>query len=124
MIVSTFNVEEIEDPPSRWFDEVQVTFSKILEDPIFAQYADNTQVSVVFIHDPAMKHLNLHYRGKNSTTDVLSFSLNEKLPDEYLLGEIIISIDKAKTDANSFGISLLQEVILLLVHGVTHLLGY
>jgi len=127
MIVTTFSVDEIEDPPSRWFEEIRLVLAKILEDPIFNRYQDRidrTNVSVVFVHDTVMKELNWLYRGKKTTTDVLSFTLNEKLPEEFLLGEIIISIDKAREDAIALQLTLFQETLRLLVHGMTHLLGY
>lgn len=124
MIIATITIDEIEDPPSKWFDEVQRSFKRITKDNIFDQFQDKTRISIVFVDDLTMRELNFHYLGKNSTTDVLSFSLNEKTPGEFLLGEIIISIDKAKEDAITLQLSLFQEIIRLLVHGLAHLLGF
>jgi probable rRNA maturation factor len=71
-----------------------------------------------------MQKLNFQYRSKNTTTDVLSFPLNEQLEGEFLLGEIVVSVDKAKADAEFLGIPFEKEVIILLIHGITHLLGF
>ena len=117
-------MDEIEDPPSLWFKLVQDNFNRIIKDSLFDRYSQKTQLSIVFVNDQIMKEINYQYRDKNSTTDVLTFPLNEKLNDTYLLGEIIISIDKAKKDAQLFGITLFREIMILLIHGITHLLGF
>jgi probable rRNA maturation factor len=74
-----------------------------------------------------MRTLNKQYRGKNGTTDVLSFSMLEGpfidvRPE--LLGDIAISIPVAEKQARAAGHSLAREIELLLVHGLLHLLGY
>jgi len=74
-----------------------------------------------------MRTLNREYRGKNRTTDVLSFSMLEGpfaavRPD--LLGDIVISVPMAEKQARAAGHSLFREIELLLVHGLLHLLGY
>jgi probable rRNA maturation factor len=124
MIEPTYTMDEIEDPPSLWFKIVQDNFNKIIKNSLFDIYSQKTQLSIVFVNDQIMKEINYQFRGKNSTTDVLTFPLNEKLNDTYLLGEIIISIDKAKKDAQLFGITLFREIMILLIHGITHLLGF
>jgi len=124
VIEPTYTMDEIEDPPSLWFKLVQDNFNRIIKDSLFDRYSQKTQLSIVFVNDQIMKEINYQYRDKNSTTDVLTFPLNEKLNDTYLLGEIIISIDKAKKDAQLFGITLFREIMILLIHGITHLLGF
>ncbi len=74
-----------------------------------------------------MRALNRQYRGKNGTTDVLSFCMREGpfadvRPD--LLGDIVISVPVAEKQAHTAGHSLTREIDLLLVHGLLHLLGY
>ncbi len=77
-------------------------------------------LSVSLTDNDSVKKLNKRWRGKNVPTDVLSFNFNE----EGFLGEIIISLDKAKSQASEFGVSLLTETKRLVVHGLLHLLGY
>ncbi|MDH4100076.1 MAG: rRNA maturation RNase YbeY, partial [Nitrospirota bacterium] len=71
--------------------------------------------------------LNRDYRGKDKTTDVLSFSMHEgeAIPgEETLLGDVVISLPVAERQAAEKGHSLEQEVTILLIHGILHLLGY
>ena len=69
--------------------------------------------------------MNKNYRGKNYPTDVLSFSTAPDFPvvTDYI-GDIFISVETAKRNADADKISLKQELITLLVHGILHLSGY
>lgn len=74
-----------------------------------------------------MRKLNHTWRGKNETTDVLSFSLWEgrfKRIRTALLGDIVISVPTAERQARAEGHALSRELDRLLVHGLVHLLGY
>jgi probable rRNA maturation factor len=87
----------------------------------------DAELSVMFIGDRAMRTLNRTWRGKDATTDVLSFPLREGtfpdiLPD--MLGDIVISIPVATRQSEDAGHSLNMEIERLLVHGLVHLLGY
>ena len=89
------------------------------------------EVSVVLCDDDYIRQLNLAYRGKDSPTDVLSFALNEGEenpitdgPQENLLGDIIISLDRAVSQAEEYGHSVEREIAFLTLHGMLHLLGY
>jgi len=93
------------------------------------------EVSVVLGDDELLKRLNKEYRGVDSSTDVLAFpwgqSLNYKLNTQFIiqaltpmLGEIIISVDAVYRQAKEYKHSFEEELNLLLVHGVLHLLGY
>jgi probable rRNA maturation factor len=84
-------------------------------------------LSVLFIGDRAMRTLNREYRGKDRTTDVLSFSLREGRfggvqPD--MLGDIVISVPEARPPAVAAGRPRQQELARLRVHGLLHLVGY
>lgn len=84
-------------------------------------------ITLTFIRDGEIKKINKKYRGKNKATDVLSFSYFDiktpKLPDD-LLGEVMISIDTAKAQANERGVTLAEELRTLFVHGLLHVFGY
>ncbi len=93
--------------------------------------AESTEVSVVLADDEYIRQLNHQYRGKDCSTDVLSFALNEGEepdivdgPDEILLGDIIISLETAVRQAEEYNHSLERELAFLTVHGMLHLLGY
>jgi probable rRNA maturation factor len=76
-------------------------------------------VSIAFIGDAKMRQLNLQYRKKDKTTDVLSFS-----GEDNFLGEIIINPAQIKRQAKVNNNSFQAELIFILVHGLLHLAGY
>jgi rRNA maturation RNase YbeY len=86
---------------------------------------DHAELSVALIGNAEMRKLNARYRKKNYPTDVLSFPTAQGMPDGVrLLGDVIISVDKAKEQARERGRTLDDEMVTLLIHGVLHLLGY
>ena len=76
--------------------------------------------SAAFVGSPVIKRLNRIYRGKNETTDVLSFPFKDKTT----VGEILICSARAKKQAREFRHSFETEATILLVHGLIHLFGY
>jgi probable rRNA maturation factor len=87
-----------------------------------------SEVSVAFVDDDAMRELNKRFRGKDKTTDVLTFpaddSYGDPTEDGRPLGDIVICVDQARRQAADEKHSLATEVRYLLVHGVLHALGY
>lgn len=84
-------------------------------------------ISVLLVGDKRMRALNLAYRGMDRTTDVLSFSQLEGIPmnrGAANLGDIVISPDQAARQAMDRGVGFQQELAILLVHGLLHLIGY
>ena len=104
-------------------------FKKIVE-AFYATTKISSKKSVLFalISDAEMKKLNRRYRGKNSTTDVLSFRTEESeiyFPKEdESLGDVLISYSQAQKQAKERGHSVAQELTILVVHGLAHLSGY
>ena len=88
----------------------------------------SSSISVLFTNDTEMIELNKKYRGKDKSTDVLSFSMREgeSFPsnEKENLGDIVISLDYVARQAEEFEVSLEDEIKRLLVHGCLHLLGY
>lgn len=85
-----------------------------------------TSFNVAFISNARMKQLNRDFRGKNKTTDVLSFPSE---PDDFdpnpdSLGDIAISVEQAQKQAIENGLDLETELKQLILHGVLHLCGY
>ena len=89
------------------------------------------EISVTFVDNARIHELNKEYRDKDSATDVLSFPLGEN--GEYdidedngckLLGDIVISVERAIEQAQMYGHSLRREIGFLTVHSMLHLLGY
>lgn len=112
---------------SSLIDKIESAIEKVLSSE---NLLNDAEVSVLIVNDETIKSLNAQYRGKNEPTDVLSFPqydfMSEHiLDDAYLyLGDVVISIDTAIAQAESFGHSLEREVIYLTVHSIFHLLGY
>lgn len=83
--------------------------------------------NVIIVDNQYIHRLNKEYRGVDRETDVISFALEDDdtfNPEERILGDIYISIDKAKEQSESYGHSLKRELCFLAVHGFLHLLGY
>ncbi len=88
------------------------------------QYSHPAEVSVTLTDNAGIRALNLEYRGKDSATDVLSFPMFDETDERAILGDIVISLERALGQANEYGHSLEREVAFLTVHSVLHLLGY
>lgn len=96
--------------------------------------AADSEVSVTFTDNQRIQEINRDYRGKDEPTDVISFALEEMGENEIeisgaeglpcVLGDIIISVTRAKEQAAEYGHSFDREVGFLAVHGLLHLLGY
>ncbi len=85
------------------------------------------EVSIVLVDNSHIHDLNLTYRGKDSSTDVLAFNLQDGCTDsnaDTLLGDVVISLEKAAEQGNALGHSLKREVAFLAIHGILHLLDY
>jgi probable rRNA maturation factor len=81
------------------------------------------ELSVALVANNEIEKLNEKYRRKPKPTDVLSFPAGAS-PAGRLLGDVVISLDKAKEQAEDGGWSLEEEIDRLLIHGILHLLGY
>lgn len=81
---------------------------------------EDRELSILLTGNEEMRVLNRDYRGKDSPTDVLSFPMD----DDCLLGDIVISTEKAAAQAIEFGVTVDEEMARLLVHGILHLAGY
>lgn len=105
------------------------TVRKVLEYACSKEKLDNVVFNVIIVDNPYIHELNKNYRGIDRETDVITFALEDEEdisePNGVrMLGDIYISIDKAKAQAEEYGHSLLRELSFLAVHGFYHLLGY
>jgi len=86
---------------------------------------DDAELSVALVGNAEIRKLNARFRKKDYSTDVLSFAATEGIISDFrLLGDVVISVDKAKEQARERSRTLDEEIITLLIHGVLHLLGY
>ncbi|HEX3040380.1 MAG TPA: rRNA maturation RNase YbeY [Caproiciproducens sp.] len=95
------------------------------------KFTDPAEISVTFVNNEQIRELNKQYRSKDVPTDVLSFPMGENgVYDENhatgakILGDIVISMEKAVEQADRYGHSLEREVGYLSAHSMLHLLGY
>ena len=87
----------------------------------------NQELSILLADDKKIRTLNKQYRGQDRATDVLSFSQNEgeeNKPNSHVMGDVVISTVTAKRQAAEHGLTLEEEIVLLLIHGILHLLGF
>ncbi|MEX5284318.1 rRNA maturation RNase YbeY [Selenomonas sputigena] len=91
----------------------------------------NAEVSITLTNDAQIHEINKNYRHVDKPTDVISFALQESVeplitdgPAINMLGDIIISVERARIQASDYGHSLRRELVFLTVHGMLHLLGY
>jgi rRNA maturation RNase YbeY len=88
---------------------------------------EDRELSLLYTDDPEMAKLNFEYRGREGPTDVLSFSQIEGEfgdMDDSVLGDVVISVDTARKQAEVAGHSIEKELDILLTHGILHLAGY
>ncbi|MBQ2668831.1 MAG: rRNA maturation RNase YbeY [Clostridia bacterium] len=94
-------------------------------------FYDPAEISVTFVDNEQIRELNAQYRNKDSETDVLSFPMGENGVYDVnhdtgakILGDIVLSMEKAVEQADQFGHGLEREVGYLTAHSMLHLLGY
>ncbi|UCD35472.1 MAG: rRNA maturation RNase YbeY [Nitrospiraceae bacterium] len=86
-----------------------------------------SELSILFVGDRAMRVLNRDYRGCDRSTDVLSFEAAVPVTEgeaAHIMGDIVICVPKAELQARASGVEFHDEIIRLLIHGTLHLLGY
>ena len=105
------------------------TVEKVLEKALEKEKLENTYFNLIIVDNNYIHELNKKYRNIDRPTDVITFALEDEnsiiIPnEERILGDIYISIDKAREQSQEYQHSLLRELCFLAVHGFYHLLGY
>lgn len=115
-------------------DEMKSVFEKVcMESLVYEEFDTDCEISLSLVNDEEIHEINKQFRNIDRPTDVLSFpqltfeegeeaDVNEN--GEIVLGDIIISVDKAKEQAEEFGHSMKREMAFLAVHSMLHLMGY
>lgn len=103
--------------------------SEVSEKILSETKTDNVSVSLIFTDNEVIHEINRDYRGKDKSTDVISFAYRDEpfpLPADIAeeLGDVYISLEKAKEQASEYEVTLQDEIKRLLVHGILHILGY
>ena len=119
------------DPEELTVDEITIPTIEAAAVKVSELYGlDNAELSVTLTDNEHIHVINREYRGVDRPTDVISFALNESDEPEIedaeinILGDIIISLERAAEQAVEYGHSYRREIAFLTVHGLLHLLGY
>ncbi|NLC44097.1 MAG: rRNA maturation RNase YbeY [Clostridiales bacterium] len=124
-------------------DDFQGFFEEVLNKTLeFLSLQLQLEISLLLVENEEIQHLNRDYRGIDSSTDVLSFPMLDLDPSDreawveeleasitaedqqIILGDIVISVEKAEEQAKEYGHGLKRELGFLMIHGLLHLLGY
>mgnify|MGYP000870734715 CR=1 FL=1 len=124
-------------------EDLQGFFEEVLDKTLkFLNLQTQVEVSLLLVDNDEIQNLNRDYRGIDNETDVLSFPMLDLDPSgrevwleelengitaddqQVVLGDIVISVEKAEEQAEEYGHGLKRELGFLMVHGVLHLLGY
>ena len=121
MEISFFNETDVN------LDEELETVENVLKHGLKKLKIDEAIFNVIIVNNDYIHRLNKEYRHIDRETDVITFALeddNTFNPEVRILGDVYISIEKAKSQSEEYGHSLLRELSFLAVHGMLHLLGY
>lgn len=101
-------------------DEAQLraAIERVLRDSPY----DSGAISIAVVDDPTIHEINRQYLEHDYPTDVLSFPLEDEPP--YLEGELVVSTDTATSNAAEYDWSAQNELVLYVIHGTLHLIGY
>ena len=113
------------------FPEIKVDARKIEQQigkVLISLDCNEHEISILFIGDQRIRDLNQQFRDIDRPTDVLSFpQISEdelEAPGALVLGDVAISLETARSQSEEHGLSFEEELTLLLIHGILHLLGY
>ncbi|NLV77275.1 MAG: rRNA maturation RNase YbeY [Tissierellia bacterium] len=107
-------------------EKIYELLEQVIKECLILEYKSlDYEISISFVDDKEIKQLNKEYRNIDSPTDVLSFPLEEdvSLPVP-ILGDIVISAERALEQSKIYGHSFIREVAYLTAHSMFHLLGY
>ena len=108
-------------------NETKKTVKEVISAVLESEHEnDGATVSVTFVDNERIRELNREFRNIDRATDVLSFPADEPVVESKgrFLGDIAISLERAKTQSEEYGHSFRREVAFLTAHSVLHLLGY
>ena len=110
-------------------EEIMAAVEKVAyETLVYDEFDTECEVSLSFVSDEEIQEINKNFRDMDKATDVLSFPQIDYDVDEVVMtnekGEMVISVERARQQAEEYGHSLKREICFLTVHSMLHLLGY
>jgi len=129
MVFSSLNEFKIYNTTNENIKEEIKLMKKIIKHALKLEKVKNATFNIIIVDNKEIHNINKTYRKIDKPTDVISFALEDNKEEKIfskkrVLGDIYISIDKAKEQAKEYGHSLKREICFLSVHGLLHLLGY
>ena len=120
------------DTDHEFSDELMELLKSVIEETLKSEkFEHEAEISLSIVDNEEIRSINSKYRSIDKETDVLSFPQfdfnNEEVPENaesVMLGDIIISIEKAQAQAEEYGHSIERELSFLTAHSMLHLLGY
>lgn len=123
--IGMFNETDVE------LTEEEKMIQKLVKEVLKEEKVRNAECNIIFVDNEKIHEINREYRYIDRVTDVISFALEDEMENEpsaqyemRVLGDIYISVDRAKEQALEYGHSFLREICFLAIHGMLHLLGY
>ncbi|MFH2138597.1 MAG: rRNA maturation RNase YbeY [Candidatus Omnitrophota bacterium] len=105
----------------------QIQLRKLANKVLKHEGLDGVEISVLLVDDAQIRKLNRKYLGKNRFTDVLAFRMGDgefRQLNSQVLGDVVISVERAKKCSSIFETTYEKELSLYLIHGILHLIGY
>ncbi|MBM7577629.1 rRNA maturation RNase YbeY [Jeotgalibacillus terrae] len=131
--MTTLHIDFI-DETSLLSEDDTALISDLLSFAAKEENVGEAECSISFVTNEEIQEINKQYRGKDKSTDVISFALEEMSEEEIeiisdadmprMLGDIIISVEKAREQAEEYNHTFSRELGFLALHGFLHLLGY
>jgi probable rRNA maturation factor len=119
----TYYIENEQDK-IEYTEDYETLVKKAVEGTLeYEGFTKNCEISITFTDNENIRTLNNEFRNIDRETDVLSFPMDDD-GEEVVLGDVVISLEKAKEQAEEYGHSLEREISFLCVHSCLHLLGY
>ena len=101
----------------------QVKFARIIKKVLGRLDLENKHISIVLCGNTFIKKLNQQYFDRDFSTDVISFNLEDKF-SRGLLGEVVVSVPMAISNSKVYRTTWKKEIVLYIIHGILHILGY
>ena len=128
MVLGSLNEFNIYNETDYDLDHEIKEIKMIIDETLKIEKVKNSEFNIILVDNEKIKMINKAYRKIDKETDVISFALEDKKDnfklEKRMLGDIYISVDKAKAQAKEYGHSDIREICFLSVHGLLHLLGY
>ncbi len=114
-----FFTEKIKQPPEYYID-IQL-FHEWIQNCVKLKEYKIGIISIIFTNDQKLLEINQQYLQKDYYTDIITFNYSKKIE---LSGDIFISIDRVKENAQDFNVSFKDEIKRVIIHGILHLMDY